>query len=124
MRTIHVDTVPDCQHCFRKCKVVYDVPTVYQTWAYLCQDCRLGLQAPFADIAGARLERREGVIPKPQLMPVNGREKSSLEEVILGRKDRLVECPNCSEETMFESDAAGIIQCPYCGQMVIVQELV
>lgn len=63
MKDIEVKELPKCNYCDRP--AVFDVPTVYGPWAYLCPTCAFEHSNPSMSFIGYHLFVKKGETPMP-----------------------------------------------------------
>lgn len=115
MRTKVVNFEPRCEICGCSGTTIYEIPTIHENWKTVCNICRHGLQAYFADVAGCILVYQDVSVPAIEL--------SDPEEVIMGRSSRWIECPTCHGKFQSSRELKGGIQCRKCTQKLQVPDI-
>jgi len=109
-----VDIIPNCSNCEHPAE--FEIPTIHQYWCFVCSTCKPMLQLPrLSESIGFTLKARTDIMP--------GIEVSDIEEVIMGRVNRIIGCPTCGYQNKIKTEIKGGIQCQKCQQRLIVKDI-
>jgi DNA-directed RNA polymerase subunit RPC12/RpoP len=115
MGTLHVKVLPQCNYC--KEPACYDAPTRGEFWAYMCLDCSKRISTPEKIKIGTEFKIHKIVSKSP--------DKEVREGKVFIRDDyQTVVCPHCKGKRNLELDAGGIFDCLFCGQKILVKEVI
>lgn len=123
MKTRKMDQLPKCDFCKKTDTVIFDSPTIYGHWGYMCQKCFNTLSSNYGRELGTKLVlREESARPLPAKGILIGLEAPIKD--MLSANERVIECPNCHELRTMEIDAECVITCEGCDSQIQIKALV